>query len=224
MPALLPWERLDDRSPLAARVAARTAHAIVEGTQEPGTWLTEADLASAEGVSRTPAREAMLSLESWGLVRLLPKKGAIVTLISDDERRDLLDLRAMFETHAVASVADRTENLLSLGRDLRPALERQREALSDSDLLRFAAGDYEFHAQIILSAGNAVISELLEAMGPRLARLTYLAVTGNPARLAQLLAEHESLARSAADGDITGFANLVRAHINAGHFSMSGSR
>ena len=88
--AALPWERLGERSSLGSRMAAATAREIIGGEREPGAWLTETDLAAAGGASRTPAREAMLLLERWGLVRLIRKKGAVVTPLTAKERRDLL--------------------------------------------------------------------------------------------------------------------------------------
>src|SRR5690625_7883968 len=75
-------------------MAAWAAREIIERRFEPGELLTEADLAEAQKASRTPAREAMLQLERWRLVRLVPKKGAIVTTVTSCERRDLLAVRS----------------------------------------------------------------------------------------------------------------------------------
>jgi DNA-binding GntR family transcriptional regulator len=220
-PPALPWERLTDRSPLSLRVAARVAREIVERRHEPGDWLVEADLAAAEQVSRTPAREAMLLLESWGLVRLVPKKGSIVTPVSPAERRDLLDVRAMLEIAAVRTVHE-GDALAALGEGLASALDRQRDALAADDLLAFASADYAFHAAIIAGGGNAVVLELLDTLGPRLARLTYVAVTDGPSRVAGFLDEHATLAALAAAGDGAAFEAAVREHIEAGHFGGAG--
>src|SRR5690606_12483030 len=40
--------------------------------------ITEGQIADAVGVSRTPVREALLRLQADGMVRLLPKRGALV--------------------------------------------------------------------------------------------------------------------------------------------------
>ncbi|MBM9468206.1 GntR family transcriptional regulator [Nakamurella leprariae] len=218
----LPWERADDRGPLAARMAADAARAVVERRYPAGMLLTEADLAVATGASRTPAREAMLQLEAWGLVRLAPKKGAVVTAVTVEERRDLLAARAMFEIEAVAVIARGDADLAALAADIDDSLRRQRTALERGDLVGFAGGDYAFHARIIASGGNAVVGRLLDTLGPRLARLTHEVVLERPDRLATLLAEHEELAERAGSGDAVGFAELVRRHIAAGHFPGAG--
>lgn len=216
-PLTLSWERLDDRSPLSARVAANAARLIVERRYEAGSLVTEADLALEQGVSRTPAREAMLQLESWALVRLLPKKGAVVRPVTLEERRDLLAVRAMFEVDAVTALTNRPAEVAGLAEDLERQLERQREALGAADPLSFASADYAFHARIIHGGGNSVVAALLDTLGPRLARMTYLAAIENPRQLSRLLAEHEQLAQRARAGDPAGFATLVREHITAGH-------
>ncbi|WP_053063570.1 GntR family transcriptional regulator [Nocardiopsis sp. RV163] len=226
LPAL-PWERPDDRSPLSHRLAADTARAVIERRHPAGTLLTETDLAAAHGASRTPAREAMLRLHSWGLVRLLPKKGAVVSEATPRERRDLLALRAMLEVEAVRALAadpgrgsgPATGQETGLAADLEAILARQRAALESHDVLDFAGADYAFHARVIQSGGNHVVAELLDTLGPRWARLTYLAVTENPPRLETFLREHEGLTARALAGDAEGFSALVRSHIEYGHFT-----
>ena len=62
----------------AGRVYQHLKRAILEQVHPGGTLLTEAEIADAVGVSRTPVREALLRLESEGLVALYPKRGALV--------------------------------------------------------------------------------------------------------------------------------------------------
>ena len=44
---------------------------IVSGDYAPGSHLTAQDLAAANGLSRTPVREAMRRLHSEGLIRAI---------------------------------------------------------------------------------------------------------------------------------------------------------
>lgn len=217
MQPLLPWEQPDARQPASLRIAAAAARAIVTRAYEPGRLLIEAELAAAAGVSRTPAREAMLLLDSWGLVRLVPKKGAIVTAVTPEERRDLLELRMLFEITAVERMSRAADDLAALADALNGCIARQRTALAAQDLLAFASADYAFHAQIILRSGNAVIGALLATLGPRFTRLTHLAVTDAPSRVPRFLQEHEQLAACAQRGDGPQFAALIRQHIGYGH-------
>ncbi|MDN5807235.1 MAG: GntR family transcriptional regulator [Brevibacterium sp.] len=213
----LPWESTDDTSPIASRMAAWAAREIIEQRYEPGQLLTEADLAEAQKASRTPAREAMLQLERWRLVRLVPKKGAIVTTVTSQERRDLLAMRAMFEIDAVQTLtAD--SSLSQVAADLRSLLDMQQEARKAGRSLDFASADYAFHARIIRSGGNSVVGETLSTIGPRLARLTYQVIIDQPDSLDTLLDEHAELTGLAERGDVKEFATLVHRHITASHF------
>ncbi|WP_424449898.1 GntR family transcriptional regulator [Microbacterium arborescens] len=219
----LPWERIHDRAPLSLRLAALTAREIVEGRRPAGSWLTESDIADAGGASRTPAREAMLQLAGWRLVTIAPKKGAVVTAIGPSEYRELLDLRALLETNAVEQAVIHEGRLPTLGVNLEKTISRQRAAVEASDLLGFAAGDYAFHAQIIRSSGGSLVGEILDLVGPRFARLTHLAVSTNPGRIATLLDEHTALARYATDGDVPAFRKMIARHIEAGHQALAGA-
>ncbi|VXB81055.1 DNA-binding GntR family transcriptional regulator [Citricoccus sp. K5] len=214
---LLPWHDPLPRS-VALRMAALTAQRIVEGRHEPGELLTEAHLAEAAGASRTPAREAMLHLQSWGLVRLAPKKGGIVTAVSGGERRDLLDLRAMWEVRSVELLAPSASARSELVAALRASLDDQRTALDAGDVLLFAEADFGFHLRIIESGGNRVVAELAAALGPRFARLTYQAASGDLDAARRYHGEHEDLLRPIEAGDPTAFEAAVRRHIRAAHF------
>ena len=163
----------------------------------------------------------MLQLERWRLVRLVPKKGALVTTVTGKERRDLLAVRSMFEIDAVQTLADGGD-LTALAADLSTLLGEQTTALDAGDPLGFASADlHAFHARLIRSGDNAIVIEMLTTMGPRLARLTYQVAIEAPHTLDTLLTEHETLTDRAEAGDPTGFARLVRDHIESSHFPQS---
>lgn len=213
---VLPWEEPNTRG-LARRLAGDTSRLIVEGVLEPGAWITEAELAHRAGVSRTPAREAMLKLQDWGLVRLNPKKGATVSLETPRTRRDLLAVRVMLERSAVEQLMVNPERSDALAESLTEIVERQRHAADAKDPLAFAGADYSFHVQVIESMGNEVVAEILERIGPRLARMTHLVVSEHPEMMPQLLREHQELADLIVAGDTERFASKVRAHVATGH-------
>ena len=67
------------RSLLRDDVYSRIRDAIVDGTFAPGEQLKDGELAEWLGVSRTPIREAFLSLASSGLVVSVPGRSTTVT-------------------------------------------------------------------------------------------------------------------------------------------------
>ena len=58
---------------------------ILEGKYKAGDRLIERDLAAKMTISRTPIREALFRLESQGFVKTLPRKGVVVSNISEDD-------------------------------------------------------------------------------------------------------------------------------------------
>lgn len=81
----------DDRSP--PQIAEQIRESIRGGGLPPGSHLGAGELAERFGVSRGPVREALRLLESTGLVRIVPQKGAFVIALGDDEVREVLQLR-----------------------------------------------------------------------------------------------------------------------------------
>ena len=80
---------------------------ILDGGYPGGDLLSEGEVAEALGVSRTPVREAFLLLEAEGLMRLYPKRGALVVPVSPDEVHDVMETRMLVERHTADRLARR---------------------------------------------------------------------------------------------------------------------
>jgi DNA-binding GntR family transcriptional regulator len=198
-------------------VAGRVAREIAEGDIEPGEVLTEVAIAARTGVSRTPVREAMLQLDRWGLVRLAPKKGAVVTSPTARDQAELLAVRAMLEKSAARSTAADDVSRGTLVSALRENLAEQRAAVGEPRT--FATLDFVFHSLVIGHDDNRVVAEISRTLGPRLYRLTRLAVSARSRDLAGLLDEHVALTDALDDGDPERYSRLVAQHIDQGHAS-----
>ena len=85
------------RAPLHVQVAERLRLLIDSGELAPGTRLNENELCQNMGVSRTPLREAIRSLATEGLVELQPNRGAIVSIVSQDDVTEILPIMASLE-------------------------------------------------------------------------------------------------------------------------------
>src|SRR2546429_295825 len=92
--------------------------AIIDGRLSPGRRLKEEELARELGISRTPIREALLILQSEGLVEATPNRGATVRAHTVDDLDDLYQLRALLEGHAARRAAARIgkRDVAKLGR------------------------------------------------------------------------------------------------------------
>src|SRR6202022_793004 len=80
---------------------------VLTGAFPGGELISEGEVAAALQMSRTPVREAFLRLETEGLLRLYPQRGALVVPVSADEVRAVLEARQVLEQFAVEKVLRR---------------------------------------------------------------------------------------------------------------------
>ncbi|TWI54746.1 GntR family transcriptional regulator [Halalkalibacter nanhaiisediminis] len=90
-----------DRATLQYRVTTKLREVILKGEFKVGDRLIQEEWADKLGVSRMPIREALRQLEVEGLVRIEPRRGAIVTPISVEDIEEIYQLRALLEGQAV---------------------------------------------------------------------------------------------------------------------------
>lgn len=138
--------------------------AIVEGRYAPGQRLVEQRIADDLNLSsRTPAREALRMLESDGLVRTEPNRGAIVRSMSVDEIDDFYELRARLEGYAAELAAERAtpDHLAALDAaidDFEAAVDAASGTLDG--IRRVNEANRTFHDTIIEAARHERLSQL----------------------------------------------------------------
>ncbi|MZD08540.1 FCD domain-containing protein [Streptomyces sp. SID5785] len=200
----------EKRPPAAERVYDHVKTAVLERRYEGGTLLTEGELAEAVGVSRTPVREALLKLEVEGLLRLYPKKGALVLPVSAQEIADVVETRLLVEEHAVRKAVPATPRLIER---LAELLETQRTQAVAGQFAEAAATDRCFHAEIVRSGGNEILSRLYDQLRDRQLRMGVAVMQSHPDRVAHTLAEHGELLDALRAGDAEAAVAVVRRHV-----------
>ncbi|MEH0545571.1 GntR family transcriptional regulator [Streptomyces sp. B21-105] len=196
--------------PAADRVYAHVKQGVLNRRYQGGALLTEGELAEAVGVSRTPVREALLRLEVEGLIKLYPKKGALVLPVSAQEIADVVETRLLVEEHAARKAVPAPAGLIER---LEELLERQREQTSEGDLAAAAVTDRCFHAEIVRSGGNEILSRLYDQLRDRQLRMGVAVLHSHPDRIAKSLTEHEELLRALRSGDADAAVAVVHRHI-----------
>ncbi|WP_369053025.1 GntR family transcriptional regulator [Kineococcus terrestris] len=198
--------------PAAERVYAEVKAAILDRSLPGGQLLTEGELAARTGVSRTPVREGLLRLEAEGLVRLLPKRGALVVPVSPEEVEDVLEARELVEVHTAVRAWDRRAEFTG---ELAGHLERMRAAQSAGDAWAFMGADRAFHATVVRAAGNRVLADLYDGLRDRQMRMGVANMRGSADRMSVALADHEALLEVARTGDLRTWRELVRRHVRS---------
>ncbi|MFJ8943993.1 GntR family transcriptional regulator [Streptomyces sp. NPDC102395] len=196
--------------PAAERVYAHVKQGVLDRRYEGGALLTEGELAEAVGVSRTPVREALLRLEAEGLIKLYPKKGAMVLPVSAQEIADVVETRMLVEEHAARKAVPAPAGLLAR---LEELLELQKAQAAAGDLAGAAVTDRCFHAEIVRSGGNEILSRLYDQLRDRQLRMGVAVLHSHPDRVAKTLVEHEEILRALRAGDAEDAVRLVHRHV-----------
>ncbi|GAA2316384.1 GntR family transcriptional regulator [Streptomyces kunmingensis] len=211
MPSTVAEKRATEKPPPAAvRVYDHVKRGVLERRYEGGTLLTEGELAEAVGVSRTPVREALLKLEVEGLLRLYPKKGALVLPVSAQEIADVVETRLLVEEHAVRKAVPAQPWLIER---LEELLDTQRTQAAAGQFADAAATDRCFHAEIVRSGGNEILSRLYDQMRDRQLRMGVAVMHSHPDRIAKTLAEHGELLDALGAGDVEAAVAVVKRHV-----------
>ncbi|MFF4539662.1 GntR family transcriptional regulator [Streptomyces aureus] len=197
--------------PAADRVYAHVKEGVLERRYEGGALLTEGELADAVGVSRTPVREALLRLEAEGLIKLYPKKGALVLPVSAQEIADVVETRQLVEEHAARKAVPASPQLLSR---LEELLERQKEQAAAGDLAAAAVTDRCFHAEIVRSGGNEILSRLYDQLRDRQLRMGVAVMHAHPDRITKTLVEHHQILQALRSGDADAVVGLIHGHVS----------
>ncbi|MFJ4368549.1 GntR family transcriptional regulator [Streptomyces chartreusis] len=197
--------------PAADRVYTHVKQGVLDRRYEGGTLLTEGELAEAVGVSRTPVREALLRLEVEGLIKLYPKKGALVLPVSAQEIKDVVETRILVEEHAARKAVPAPPGLIER---LEELLARQKEQAAAGDLAAAAVTDRCFHAEIVRSGSNEILSRLYDQLRDRQLRMGVAVMYSHPDRIAKTLVEHEEILRALRSGDTEAAVGLVHRHID----------
>lgn len=199
------------RPPAADRVYTHVKDGILDRTYEGGTLLTEGELAEAVGVSRTPVREALLRLEAEGLIKLYPKKGALVLPVSAQEIADVVETRLLVEEHAARKAVPASPRLIAR---LEELLARQKEEATAGDYDAAAVTDRCFHAEIVRDGGNEILSKLYDQLRDRQLRMGVAMMNFHPDRISHTLVEHEQLLDALRSGDTDAAVAVVRRHVS----------
>lgn len=176
----------------------RLSREILSGRTDPGEHLVEEQLTRKLGISRAPLREALRLLAQQGLVEHIPRRGVRVATLSDDDVRELYEVRDVLERHAVAAIRPGAD----LG-GLHAALEVMSKATEDGDRLAIADAHRRFHVEVVALGGNRQLSSLYESVLVRLQ--LYMAVNlrreAEATEPADGVHRHEKLLAAVAAGD-----------------------
>ncbi|MFT7593758.1 MAG: DNA-binding GntR family transcriptional regulator [Paracoccaceae bacterium] len=164
------------------------------GRLNPGDIIEEAPLVLQHGVSRTPVREAFIQLETAGLIRRLPRKGAVLFKPTLEEFLAILEVHAKLEGQAAGLAARRMtpQNAADLEAAVR-ACETHAAQKGDGDPNGYYQLNLRFHEVVAISAANPFLVEMIKTNARKLMAY-YRARYRYPGSIASSATEHRQIA------------------------------
>jgi DNA-binding GntR family transcriptional regulator len=206
--------RLLEVQSLREQIERTLSSRIVAGEFAPGAVLTVPTLATEFGVSATPVREAMLNLARRGFLSPIRNRGFRVTEVSEEELRELGEVRVLLEAPPMRVIAGTLP--ADVVAELEALAEQIVEAGREGRFEDYLEADTAFHLALLERTGNRHLVRLVRELRQqtRLVGLVNLAETD--ALVASSL-EHAELVRLLVAGEGEAAEALMRRHI--GHVS-----
>ncbi len=185
---------------------------IASGKIKAGDHLVEGDLAPMLGVSRTPVREAIRRLDSFGIVKCSPNKGAVVTKLSPGDIESLYTVRLTLE-RLVAKLSfpnigpEQVERLKQINGKLQLCSKKG----SAVDLIE---NDRHFHHTIYEASNNLFLAEVLTELRLKAYVIAYHAWS-NPERIKTSITEHAEIIGAVEHGKKAMFQSLLERQLIA---------
>jgi len=200
------------RRRLADDVYDQLVEAIMNQEIGANDRLVQERLAAELQISRTPVREALMRLETEGVLEVTGSGGFRLVRMTEDEVRQLYQARAAVEGQAVRILAARRD-LAEM--DALRGFIRAEEALDNPSTRDYFAANRNIHRAIMERAGNRFLLEMFDMLwGKAMAFHLFSAIEN--ADLSASLGNHLALIDAIATGDRGHALEVVTQHIEEG--------
>jgi GntR family transcriptional regulator, rspAB operon transcriptional repressor len=181
---------VDPKQPIGPQVYILLKRKILSLALKPNEALSEKDLATRLGVSRTPVREALIRLADEALVDIFPQRGTLVSPIRIAEVLEAQFLREALEAAVVRRAAeDPSPRLLD---EMAALLTRQQRAAKGADPEEFMRLDEMFHSAISEGVAMPRAWRLIQSVKGQMDRVRFLSLP-NKSHLLLLTEQHAEI-------------------------------
>jgi len=209
---VIPENKLDSQS-LPGKAADFIRAQIIQGVFEQGARLVEEELSESLGVSRACIREALLCLETEGLVKRERNRYTEVIKLDGKDIEEIFSLRTALEVlSAQTCILKRTVPFERLNRCLN---EISRLAESDQkNFIKRIEADLDFHETIVVSSGNTRVINIWKSIKSQMLTAFY----SIPRRHLQYfdlhsIENHIRIIKAFEKNDLNEVASLLQEHV-----------
>jgi DNA-binding GntR family transcriptional regulator len=188
----------------------KISSAIVYGRLDLGEPLSEAELAKALNVSKSPIRNAINELKARGLVEIIPQSGTYVFTPTREKIVELSEFRFILEENALRASMERDraamlDNMQGIIRDMQAAW-------AASNAMEVKKCDTEFHWCFIRHSGNSYLTAAYSDISPLVEALRYRFMDTVSYRN-KAFEEHQRIVELLLDDRIDKVVRVLRDHV-----------
>ena len=193
----------------SAKIDRAIVDAILAGRLRPGARVGEQALGSIFGVSRTVVREALIRLETRGLVHVSPRRGWFVVEPSLEDVTASFEARRAIETGILLTARAFSAQAIAA---LRQHIASERAAIAADDVAHRSFLLADFHVCMVEALGNPILGDILRDLTARTVLIAALYQSAQDATRAT--DEHEQITNLLADGQFERAARQMISHID----------
>lgn len=196
--------------PMHDQILPHLRRGIVENRWKSGERLPEPQLCREFGISRTPLRQALKTLEADGLIRLVPHVGAVVTDPDAAEVGETMEILIGLEQLAATRVtqSQRSEVLNEIER----IYDDMQQAGQHNDAVHYYHLNDSFHRSIVRGTRNRSLVDLHEKVMWHVHRERHRANLGEPFTV-ESAASHGEIVHAILDGRAEDAGLAMRRHL-----------
>lgn len=189
---------------------------ILSGEIPPHTRLKEEELASHLNTSRTPVREALARLQSEGLVKRSPRRGATVSEVGMDEVDEIYEIRASLESLVARRACERATDAEI--EEMNQALLRAQACAEAGDPDALLENTVRFHELLNRSSRSPRLLMLLRSLEDRLAPFRHAGIR-HPGRAQSAMLQHWGILEGLRRRDVSEMQRWIEEHAEVGRLT-----
>lgn len=176
----------------------------------PGSKVSEQDLASEMGLSRTPVREALLELSKCKVVDVYPQKGSVVSLIDYQLVEEARFMRYVLECAVVQLVCGMAapEQIIRLEENIR----LQQFYHDRADMEKLMELDNDFHRLLFDIAQKSQVYDLTQNLSIHFDRVRNMALSA--VKDLRIIQDHRDIVKAVKDRDSETAKAVMEQHLS----------
>ena len=190
---------------------------IISLQLEPGSMVSENELASTLGLSRTPVREALIELAKVNIVEIYPQKGSRIALIDSHLVNQAYFMRETLECEVLKEVCKHCSDA-DLER-LRSSIRAQEVFLQDGGMkneqgeeVSFMQLDNNFHQLFYQISSKDLVYRIIQEIVIHFDRVRNLTI--NYVKTETIVQQHKDILKAVEEKDDFMAVALVRRHLS----------